>query len=117
MAERILIVDDDAAIREFVEMALIDEGYEVLIAEDGLQALNIVKRLPVDLIVLDMRMPVMDGFAFLNAYEQVEMQRAPVIAISANQRAIAGTTVDVVDFIPKPFNLDDLLSRIDEQLS
>ena len=109
----ILVVDDDSAIREFVEMALRDEGYDVMVANDGLVALNIVKQSQVHLILLDMRMPVMDGWAFLNAYQQqVPVPRAPVIAFSANNRAISETTGDVVEFIPKPFDLNKLLDDV-----
>jgi CheY-like chemotaxis protein len=108
----ILVVDDDESIREFVQMALSDEGYSVLQAPNGSVALEIVKRERVDLIILDMRMPVMDGWAFLTAYQQVASPRAPVIAVSANNRAISATTADVVDFIPKPFDLGHLLDLV-----
>jgi len=112
MPPSILVVDDDESIREFVQMALVDEGYRVLVAQDGAGALEIVKREIVDLIVLDMRMPVLDGWGFLTAYQKVSMPRAPVIAVSANNRSIAGTTADVVDFIPKPFDLGHLIELV-----
>lgn len=112
MPPTILVVDDDESIREFVQMALSDEGYSVFAAQDGSVALNFVRHQPVDLIVLDMRMPVMDGWAFLSAYQKLPSPRAPVIAVSANNRSIAATTSDVVDFIPKPFDLEHLLTLI-----
>ena len=112
MADCILVVEDDAAIREFVEMALQDEGYDVVSAQDGFVALNIVRQTPVDLIILDMRMPIMDGWAFLAAYQEVPRPHAPVIAVSANQRAVATTMADVVDFMAKPFDLDEFIENI-----
>jgi CheY-like chemotaxis protein len=112
MAECILVVDDDDAIREFVAMALQDEGYEVVSAQDGFAALNIVKQMQLDLIILDMRMPIMDGWAFLMAYQDIPTPHAPVIAVSANNRAVAGTTVDVVHFMSKPFDLDQFLESV-----
>ena len=112
MPPSILVVDDDESIREFVHMALSDEGYSVLQAANGSAALEIVRREPIDLIILDMRMPIMDGWAFLTAYQRVTLPRAPVIAVSANNRAISATTADVVDFIPKPFDLGHLLDLI-----
>ncbi len=108
----ILVVDDDESIREFVQMALSDEGYSVLQAANGSVALEIVKRETVDLIILDMRMPVMDGWAFLTAYQRMTSPRALVIAVSANNRAMSATTADVVDFIPKPFDLGHLIDLI-----
>src|SRR5258708_9831738 len=108
----ILVVDDDESIREFVQMALSDEGYSVLQAANGSVALEIVKREAVDLIILDMRMPVMDGWAFLTAYQRMTSPRALVIAVSANNRAMSATTADVVDFIPKPFDLGHLIDLI-----
>ena len=58
---RVLVVDDDASIRQFIQMALEGGGYEVTTAEDGREALESVRRTPPGVILLDMRMPVMDG--------------------------------------------------------
>ena|SRR5579859_523500 len=112
MPATILVVDDDESIREFIELALTDEGYHILLAQDGAQALDVATSNHVDLIILDMRMPVMDGWAFLKAYGDTPTPHAPVIAASANIRSIAGITVDVIDFIAKPFDLDYLLALI-----
>ena len=66
--KQILIVDDDQEIREMLEITLIEEGYEVLSASDGEAALALLERNRPNLILLDMRMPVMDGWGFARAY-------------------------------------------------
>jgi two-component system, chemotaxis family, chemotaxis protein CheY len=114
--KRILVVDDDNAIREFVEMALHDEGYEVAVAEHGLDALDRLHGKAVDLILLDMRMPVMDGWAFLNVYHDLPSPHVPVIAVSANARSLAATTEDVVAFLAKPYDLEELIDLIERYL-
>lgn len=111
----ILVVDDDEAIGAFVQEALEDEGYEVLIAENGQVALDIVQTQPISFILLDMRMPVMDGWEFLSAYENTALPHVPVVAMSAHVRSIeSGTTqAGVVAFLPKPFDLQTLLELIE----
>src|SRR6478609_7832146 len=71
MAEnaRVLVVDDDAFILEFVAMVLNDEGYAIVTAANGQQALDLVRAEVFDLILLDMRMPVMDGWEFAAALQ------------------------------------------------
>src|SRR5258708_686277 len=82
-AARVLVVDDDKGIREFISMALTDEGYEVITANDGVLALDIIAKQRLNLILLDMRMPNMDGHAFLHSYRQKSGDRPPVIVLSA----------------------------------
>ncbi len=93
-------------------MALQDEGYTVAMSGDGAAALEFLTQGRPSLIILDMRMPVVDGWMFLQAYQEFPEPRAPVIAVSANNRAVAGATGDVVNFIAKPFDLDDLLTLV-----
>src|SRR6185503_17200868 len=76
-ARRILIVDDDAPIRAFVKQALAGEGYDVREAADGAAALAAVEREAVDLVLLDLWMPVMDGWQFAEAYRQLDEQSLP----------------------------------------
>lgn len=68
MMSYILVVDDDPTIREFVTLALEDEGYATQTAQDGAVALNLADQATPDLILLDMRMPVMNGWEFVEAY-------------------------------------------------
>jgi CheY-like chemotaxis protein len=109
---RIMIVEDDESIREFVSTFLTDEGHEVTLAENGVEALRLVDQQPPALIFLDMYMPVMDGSAFLEAYRNRVTQPAPVIGMSANSSE--AKVLDHFDgFLAKPFDLTELLDCIE----
>lgn len=111
---RILVIDDDEAIRELTTMILADDGYEVLTAPDGAAALAIAERQPPSVILLDMRMPVMDGWKFASAYRSMPGQHAPIIVVSAAHDAEAWATEIGADAVlPKPFDLDDLLLLVE----
>ena len=112
---RILLVDDDEAIREFVSMALDDEGYEIITAPDGAAALDLIGRQPPSLILLDMHMPVMDGWAFARAYRQLPAPRAPIVVLTAARDvAIHTAQIDAEGFLAKPFDLIELITLVDE---
>jgi CheY-like chemotaxis protein len=108
-----LIVDDDESIREFVEVFLSGEGYEVVAAPHGAAALEIVYELQPALILLDMRMPIMDGWEFAQAYRASPEPHAPVVVLTA---AIdAGEESEEIaadDYVAKPFDLDELLGVV-----
>ncbi len=113
MKPRILVVDDDDTIRELITMALEDEGYTIASASHGLEALAITGQMPVDLILLDMRMPVMDGAEFAAAYRAGPGPHAPIVVLSASRAAVeAAGQVGAVGFLAKPFDLDRLLSVV-----
>ena len=111
MQSPVLVVDDNPAVQDFICMALFDEHYDVITASDGAEALEAVKRYQPSLILLDMQMPVMDGFEFLSVY-CTEVNSAPVIAFSANAIDVARLPC-VAAFIPKPFDLDALIELIE----
>ncbi len=112
---RVLVVDDDASIRQFLQMVLADRGYDVVTAEHGQQALEAIQHSPPDLVLLDMRMPVMDGWAFAAAYRERHEPRAPVVVLTAARDAAqyAGE-VQAAAFLAKPFDLKSLLRLIAE---
>ena len=116
-AEHILFIDDDESIREFVSMALTDEGYQVVTAPNGAAALELLKQDHPTLILLDMRMPVMDGRAFLKAYQAMQGPHAPIIALTAS-RSGPDTLVppEVSSFLAKPFDLNELLDLIGQYM-
>src|SRR5258707_12379485 len=96
----ILFVEDDETIRMAVEMALTDEGYPLVMAKHGAAALEIVAQRQPALILLDMRMPVMDGPAFLTAYRQTPQPHAPIVAMSASRNMVPEPVmIDVDDVI------------------
>jgi len=109
---RILIVEDDEAIRRLLSMALTDEGYDVAIAPDGAEGLHMVLSFQPDLIFLDVTMPVMDGKTFLAEYfkETTIGQRAPVIALTAANNLNDMVELGVDDFIAKPFPIERILA-------
>jgi urea transport system substrate-binding protein len=110
---RILVVDDDTSIRSFVEMALDSEGYAVSTANNGAQALAVTGEVQPDLILLDMRMPVMDGWTFARTYRQRAGPHAPIVVITAATDAgERAAEIQADGFLGKPFDLDDLLRLV-----
>jgi len=109
----ILVVDDDAAIRRFVAEALRDEGYLVAEAGDGRAALSAVERDRPGLILLDMTMPVMDGWQFADAYRRRPGPHAPIVCVTAAHRAAERAAQIMAEAaLPKPFDLDGLLDLV-----
>ncbi len=112
---RVLVVDDDALIRDTLATALIDEGYAVRVAPDGQAALQTLHEWLPDLIVLDLMMPVMDGHAFRMAQRGLDRAaHIPVIVLSAAhniQGRVAGLGAAAV--LPKPFDLGILLDVVE----
>ena len=113
-APRVLVVDDDALIRETLAAALRDEGYAVRVAAEGRAALATLNEWPPDVIVLDLMMPGMDGWAFRAAQRSVDaVARVPVIVLSAahNLHGHAENLAAAAIF-PKPFDLGTLLDAV-----
>lgn len=114
---RILVVEDDHAIRAFVEMALLDEGYIVATAPDGAAALELVGQFQPHLILLDMRMPVVDGPEFAAAYRQLPGHTARIVVFTASKNAAAAAATVAADAVlAKPFSLDDLLDLLNDSM-
>jgi two-component system chemotaxis response regulator CheY len=112
-ASRILIVDDDESIRQIVRMCLTDEGYEVFEAPNGQAALNRLAAAQPDLILLDLRMPVMDGWEFARQYGRLPGPHAPIVAFVAALNAdTESADLEPAGIIAKPFDLDDLLETV-----
>lgn len=113
----VLVVDDEAAIREIIHVFLRNEGYHVLQAEDGLQALDILKQYHIHLIILDVMMPHMDG---IQACMKIrEAMNIPIIMLSAKSEdmdKIMGLTSGADDYVTKPFNPLELVARVKAQL-
>lgn len=112
---RILIVEDDLSIADFVEMALTDEGYQVVHMADGAAALAETIRIRPALILLDMRMPVMDGPQFAAVYRQSPPPHAPIVVLTASRdAATAAEEIAANGVLAKPFDLNDLLTLIEQ---
>jgi CheY-like chemotaxis protein len=116
-AERILVIDDDESIRQIVRLCLSDEGYEVFEASNGQAALEAVDEFQPSLILLDLRMPVMDGWEFARRYRASPGPHAPLVAFVAALNAEEECAdLDMAGILSKPFDLDDLLQAVRTQL-
>ncbi|MGM1432330.1 response regulator transcription factor [Bacillus cereus group sp. BceL295] len=115
--EKILIVNDDIEIRKIVSIYLKNEGYEIIDASDAIEALETLRNTTIDLIILDIMLPKMDGIeACLKIREQYQM---PIIFLSAKDEdidKIQGLMSGAEDYITKPFNPLELMARIKSQL-
>jgi two-component system response regulator MprA len=111
---RLLIVEDDAAVRQALVRALETEGYELALAEDGAQALAMMAQAPADAIVLDVMLPGIDG---LEVARRLRAARNPVPILMLTARGavgdrVAGLDAGADDYLVKPFALEELLARL-----
>jgi two-component system phosphate regulon response regulator OmpR len=116
--DKILVVDDDARIRDLLRRYLTQEGFDVLLAEDGKSLTRVLLREPVDLIVLDLMMPGEDGLSVCRRLRAAN-DRTPVIMLTAKGEdidRIVGLEVGADDYLAKPFNPRELLARINAVL-
>jgi two-component system, chemotaxis family, chemotaxis protein CheY len=110
----VMVVEDEPAIRELVAEVLGDEGYAVLTAAHGAAALGLLDQHHPDVILLDMRMPVMDGWTFARAYRQRPAPHAPIVIMSAATDAQQwASEVEAQAVMPKPFDLEALVVTVD----
>ena len=109
----ILIVDDDPGIRGVLADVLDDEGYTTAQAANGEEALAFLERGAVDVILLDMRMPVMNGWQFAEVYRERTGPRAPIIVMTAAQDAQRwADEIGAAACLAKPFDIDAILRVI-----
>ncbi|HXJ84325.1 MAG TPA: sigma-54 dependent transcriptional regulator [Candidatus Methylomirabilis sp.] len=113
----ILVVDDDSGLRESLCVILEDE-YEVLQVPDGAQALDVVRSCQVDLVLLDIRMPGMDGIAVLERMKALDEQIEVILvtAIKEVRSAVAAMKLGAFDYLTKPFEEEEVLSSISRAL-
>lgn len=113
----VLVVDDDKSIRELITIILTNQNIDVICAKDGLEALQLIKNNKIDLIILDIMMPNMDGLVTcMNIRKELNM---PIIILSAkidDADQILGLTLGADDYIPKPFNQMLLIAKVKSHL-
>ena len=117
MAISVLIVEDDRNIAELLQMYLEKDGYAVTIAHDGGQGLSKFRTIRPDLVLLDVMMPVMDGWAVCRAIR--EESTTPVIMLTAKSETddkVHGLKAGADDYITKPFEMKEVLARIEAVL-
>ena len=113
--ERILLVDDDESIRQVVSIFLTDEGYTIAQAGNGQAALDVLDEFRPDMILLDLRMPVMDGWEFVRTYRKLPGPHVPIIAFVAALRAEEERDeIGAIGLLAKPFDLEDLLVAVEQ---
>ncbi len=111
---RVLVVDDDRAVRESLRRSLVFNGYEVELATNGSDALQQQASRPVDAMVLDVMMPQLDGLATCRALRAAG-DDVPVLMLTARDAVadrVAGLDAGADDYLPKPFALEELLARL-----
>lgn len=110
---RVLIVDDDPDILGFVQVVLEEEGYKTLTAKNGLEALDVVRTQAPDLVLLDLYMPVLDGWGLSRVLRDEDKLDVPIVVMTADQGAI-GSVYErgLQGCISKPFDLEELVSCV-----
>ena len=111
---RILAVDDEPAIRRLLRTSLSAQGYQVLLAESGAEALAMVRRNAIDLVVLDLGMPGTDGFEVIQSLRQQRIS-VPIIVLSSRTDEagkVKALDLGADDYVTKPFGIDELLARV-----
>jgi two-component system OmpR family response regulator len=114
MAELILIVDDEAGVRELLGDALRIAGFETATAQDGMSALTAIRSKKPDLLIIDINMPLMDGFELVERLRTTG-NNTPALMLSARADRIdvtRGLTLGADDYVTKPFGLEELLLRV-----
>jgi len=112
---RILVVDDEADIRELVQEILTEEGYAVDVAANATEARAACKRQPLDLVLLDIWMPDTDGISLLREWQHTQALSAPVVMMSGHgtvETAVEATRLGAVDYVEKPLSLAKLLRTV-----
>lgn len=118
MVQTILVVEDDSGLQTYLKELLLDNGYSVQVAADGVAALNSVQKLPPDLVILDLGLPNMTGEAVCTELRK-KYPNLRVIILTAKdsvQDIVQGLNLGADDYMTKPFVADELLARIKARL-
>lgn len=114
----ILVVEDDADLRKILRLQLTSQGYEVREAENGAEGFAAVRGFVPDCVVLDLMMPVMDGFGFLKRARAInELTAVPIIVLTASEderNRIRGYQYKADAYMGKPYDLEELTAKVDE---
>jgi len=114
----ILVVDDELLIRDLLYDFFQDQGWEIAVAESGEKALEILREKKVDVLLTDLRMPVMDGMALTSEVRR-DYPDMPVVIMTGYpsvDSAVSALRARVADYITKPFSVNDLYKRVESHL-
>jgi CheY-like chemotaxis protein len=113
----VLVVEDDGDLLALMEMILLDAGYRVRTARDGRAALDRVGEEMPDVILLDMRMPVMNGWEFARAFAERYGRAAPIVVVTAAENArLRAEEIGADGWLEKPFDLEAVLAAVARHL-
>jgi CheY-like chemotaxis protein len=115
----VLIVEDEASIREVIREVLEDRGFRVMASANGVEALRMLDWMRPDVVVLDLLMPVMHGWDFMESYvDKTDGQPIPIVVVSVNPALPRSfNRFGVRQIVAKPFDVDDLLDAVEQALS
>jgi two-component system response regulator PilR (NtrC family) len=115
---RILVVDDERSMRELLAIVLRREGYEVLLAENGRAAIDLIEREPVDLLISDIKMPDLSGVEVLRAAKKVDQDILGIMitAFASTETAVEAMRLGACDYLSKPFDIDLLKMKVREKI-
>ena len=114
---RILLIDDEPNIIEFLEMGLGNEGFEVRTASDGMKGVTLAKQFQPHIVILDIMMPGMDGFEVCRMLKKTE--NVAIIMLTAKDEVderVKGLNLGADDYMAKPFSFEELLARIQARI-
>ena len=112
---RILVVDDSADMRQLLSSILVEEGHHVVVANDGVKALEMMQIHPPDLVLLDLMMPVKDGFSVLKDMKALNLHNVKIIVLTAKNSErdwLRGYKLGADHYLTKPFDLNELVDAI-----
>src|ERR1044071_8751166 len=115
---RILVVDDERSMRELLAIVLKREGYDVLLAENGKMAVDLLEKEPVDLLISDIKMPDLSGVDVLRAAKKVDQDILGILitAFASTDTAVEAMRLGACDYLSKPFDIDLLKMKVREKV-
>jgi DNA-binding response OmpR family regulator len=117
MSAGVLVVEDDQDLSALLELVLTDAGYRVRLAADGRAALALVEQEMPGVILLDMRMPVMNGWEFAREFRARHDRACPLVVVTAAENArLRAEEIGAEGWLSKPFDLEDVLSMVERQI-
>ena len=113
-ANRVLVVEDDSSLQKMLVMNLKAEGYHVVAVDDGVEALEVIRNQRIDAVILDVMLPVMDGFQVCSTV-RIEGHKMPILFLTAKNSGperLEGLILGADDYLGKPFSVEELLLRL-----
>ena len=115
--KKVLVVDDDDELADVVRQVLRDAGYSVATVRHGAAALELVRHIAPDLILLDLTMPIMDGWSFVAQYRRIARSDARIVLLTGNSHAPEiAETLNADGYVTKPFDMTDLIAVVRREM-